>query len=209
MARGIGFAGGAIALLVVAALPACRGPGGGSPNRSTPFPTVDCGNLAARLDRGDWMVNQATRVSKVLETRLNQPPREIGYLVASEYRQMRGGPVFTMYKVTTLDREQQIGHIDQMGRGARYEPQRNGTFEAVDIGVGTLEDQVSAIFGLSRAVILEPTSERRLAFEALDRNGDGLLGREEAASYGGAVIGADRNGDGVVDFEEFDALDDL
>ncbi len=172
-------------------------------------PQEDPDNVASRLGRGDWMVSQATRVSKVLEPRPNLPPRHVGFLIASDYRQVRGGPVFTMYKVTTLNRDEQIGHIDQLGRGTRYEPRRNGTFESVDVGIGTLTQQVAAIFGLPRGVQLEPTSERRLAFEALDRNGDSLLSPEETAEYGDRIRSADANRDGRVDFEEFEAIDVL
>lgn len=172
-------------------------------------PQEDPDNLASRLNRGDWMVSQATRLSKVSESRVNLPPRHVGYLVTTDYRQMRGGPVFTMHKVTTLDRNEQIGHIDQLGRGTRYEPRRNGTFEEVDIGVGALPQQVASIFGFPRAVQLEPTSERRLAFEAIDRNRDGLLSAQESAEYGDRVQGADTNRDGLVDFEEFAAIEVL
>jgi hypothetical protein len=175
----------------------------------TPSPATDGDTLATRLDRGSWMVSQATRISMVMEQRPNLPPRHIGYLIASDYRQMRGGPSYRMYRVTTKDREEQIGHIDQIGRATRYEPQRNGTFSQVDVGVGRIEDQVAAIFGLDRAVSLEPTTERRLAFLALDRNGDGLLGGDEMREYGARLTQADTNRDGLLDYEEFSAIDVL
>jgi len=197
-----------IGLCVLAALvlSGCRSIRHAAP---TPSPDTAGDSLAARLDRGHWMVSQSTRISMVKESRPNLPPRHIGYLIESDYRQMRGGPAYRMYRVTTLDRDEQVGHIDQIGRTTRYEPQRNGTFSEVDLGVGRLEDQVAAIFGLDRAVTLEPTSERRLAFLALDRNGDGLLGGDEMREYGARLKSADSNRDGLLDYEEFSGIDVL
>lgn len=180
----------------------------------TGLPTVtrpnDATNLVMRMDRGDWMVNQGSKVYKVVAASApNRPPRHIGYVEERLYRQMRGGPEFTIYVVTTLDRREQIGKIDQLGRAIRYEPQRNGTFQQVDVGTNTREMSVAAIFDTLDRITLSPVSERRLAFEAIDLNGDGLLQANETSSLGDRVTGADTNGDGVVDFEEFDAVDIL
>ncbi|MDJ0520547.1 MAG: EF-hand domain-containing protein [Planctomycetota bacterium] len=167
-------------------------------------------SLAVRLDRGDWMVNKSTHIWKVMARGApNRPPQHIGYIEKRQYRQARGGPDFEMYSITTRNRDEQIGHIDQLGRAYRYEPQRNGTFARVPIGTNTLELNVQAIFETSDSVVLRETSERRMAFDALDANGDGLLQMSEASSFGDRVTGADTNGDGVVDFEEFDAVDVL
>ena len=193
--------------LSILILPAC------SSSRTTGrgLPTVSArDDIAQRIDRGDWMVNRATKVSKVMVTgEPNRPPRQIGFVEARKYRQRRGGPEFTMYVVTTLDRKEQIGHIDQLGRAYRYEPRRGGTFEKVALGSNTLERNVQAIFDTTQRVTLEPTTERRLAFEALDANGDGLLQPAESRSFGGRITEADTNHDGVVDFEEFDQIDVL
>jgi len=114
-----------------------------------------------------------------------------------------------MYTITTLNRDEQIGHIDQLGRAVRYEPRRNGGFESVDVGSNTIERNVQAIFDTKFRITLVGTSQRRIAFERLDANGDGLLQGAETASFGYRITGADTNGDGVVDFEEFNAIDVL
>lgn len=166
--------------------------------------------LAMRLDRGDWMVNKASTIHKVLAASApNRPPRHIGYVEERQYRQMRGGPEFTIYVVTTRDRKEQIGKIDQLGRAVRYEPERNGTFKQVALGSSSRELNIAAIFDTNERITLAPVSERRLAFEAVDANGDGLLQPAETRTFGDRIAGADRNGDGVVDFEEFDAVDVL
>lgn len=165
--------------------------------------------LASRIDRGGWMVSQQSKVYKVYESQMGLPERHVGYVMANSYKQVRGGPAFPMQVVTTLDRNDQIGHVDSLGRAVRYEPQRDGTFRNEPVGTGTLEDGVAAIFGTNRAVRLEATSERRLAFEALDVDGNGLLTPDESASFGDRIQGADTNGDGGVDFAEFDIVDTL
>ncbi len=165
--------------------------------------------LATRIDRGGWMVSRESKVFKVYESIGGQPERHIGYVVASRYQQARGGPAFPLHIVSTLHRDDQIGHIDSIGRAVRYEPKRDGTFSHEPVGAGTLTDGVAAIFGTNRPVRLEETSERRLAFEALDQNGDGLLQPAETSSYGGRLQKADANGDGGIDFNEFDILDTL
>jgi len=194
---------------------ACRSNAGarrGPPKGGLPsvLPSADCDNIALRLDRSDWMVNQGTRSWRVVShSAPNRPPEHIGYLVERRYRQMRGGPQFKMYSVTTLNRAEQIGHIDQIGRAVRYEPRRNGGFASVPAGSNTRELNVASIFETTDRITLEATSERREAFDALDENGDGLLQRGETISFGDRITGADQNGDGVVDFEEFDVVDTL
>jgi hypothetical protein len=193
--------------LLALALASCRSaPAGGSG-----LPVVSArDDIAQRIDRGDWMVNQRTKVWKVMAaSQANRPARHIGYVEQRVYRQRRGGPEFSIYIVTTLDRKEQIGHVDQLGRAFRYEPRRNGDFRQVDLGTNTLQRNVQGIFDTLDRVTLEPTSERRLAFEALDVNHDGLLQPEETRSFGDRIAGADTNHDGVVDFEEFDAVDVL
>jgi hypothetical protein len=172
---------------------------------------VDCEKLAARLDRGDWMVNQRTRIWKVQIARPqeNLPPRHAGYVIGRNYKQMRGGPAFQMYSVTTLNRNEQIGHIDSIGRATRYAPRRNLGFEEVDLGANSMTNNIAAIFDTPNVVSLEATTERQLAFEALDRNGDGGLTRDEVERYGDRIANADSNRDGKVDLEEFKAIEVL
>lgn len=159
-----------------------------------------------KLDRGDWTVSQRTAVWKVMEARVDLPPHAIGYLVQRKYRQMRGGPTYGMYEVTSLHRDEPLGRIDSMGRAWRYVPQRNAGVGEVDLGINTLENDLAAIFQTSRVVTLEKTTERRLAFEALDRDGSGVLEQAEMEGHGDRLRNADRNRDGVVDFDEFDAI---
>lgn len=167
-------------------------------------------NIAERIDRGDWRVSTGTKVFKVVaQAQPNRPPEHVGFMEERRYRQRRGGPEFTMYSVTTRNRDEQVGHIDQMGRAYRYEPQRNGTFNKVELPSNSLEINVQAILGSTKSVTFQQTSERRLAFDRLDADGDGLLQKVETESFGDRITGADRNGDGVVDFEEFDAIDVL
>lgn len=166
-------------------------------------------SLAVKLDRGDWMVDRRTQVWKVLEEQPDRPPVHIGYLVGCRYRQARGGPVYSYYWVTSLNRREKIGRIDTMGRAFRIVPRRNMGFAEVDLGAAGLENNVAAIFETNRPVVLQKTTERRLAFELLDENGDGVLSGEELATVGDRIAEADRNRDGVIDFGEFDALDTL
>lgn len=173
------------------------------------FNACNCPLIASRLDRGDWQVNERTAIWKVNEQVRNLPPQRIGYVLGSEFRQLRGGPTYTMYTVTTLDRRDQIGRIDQMGNAIRYEPRRDGGFEEVSVGTGTLEDQVAAIFDTRRIVRLERTTERKLAFEKLDTNGDGVLEGDEVKVYGARLTNGDVNRDGKVDYPEFEAIDIL
>ncbi len=177
----------------------------GIPGSSETIPA----DIPANMDRGRWMVNRATKVWKVMQDRDGQPQQHIGYVLGSRYRQMRGGPEFKMYKVTRLDRDDQIGHVDQMGRAIRYEPKRNGTFDEVPVGSSSLEENVGMIFDTSARVTLMPTSKNRIAFEALDLDGDGFLQEKETEKFGPRLDEADRNGDGVVDYEEFKDIDVL
>lgn len=172
---------------------------------------TDCDAIAARLDRGDWMVNQQTRIWKVRidQSLQNMPPKHVGFLLAKRFRQMRGGPEFEMYTVTSLNRKEQLGHIDSVGRAVKYEPRRNRGFVEKSVGTGSLEESVAAIVGTLERVTLEATTPRRLAFEAVDVNADGLLQPAEMQPYGDRLSGADRNGDKLVDFEEFAAVENL
>ena len=176
-------------------------------------PVLDIGCIDAchplTLDRGDWTVSRRTAVWKVQESVVNAPPKTIGYLVKRKYRQMRGGPEYYMYQVTTLNRREEIGRIDQMGRAWRYEPQRNEGFDQIDEGTHDLELGVAAIFQTRRAITLVDTTERQLAFELLDRDGSGFLEKNETEPHGDRLQNADRNRDGLVGFDEFDALDVL
>jgi hypothetical protein len=179
----------------------------GQPGFTERAPLVE--PLASRIDRGGWMISDQARVWKVMESQSGLPERHIGYVVGANYRQVRGGPAFKMYKVSTLVREDQIGHVDSLGRAVRYVPQRDGTFRPEPVGTNELSESVAAIFGTMRHVRLAETSERRLAFEALDIDGNGLLVPSETAGFGEQMQAADSNGDGGVDFEEFELIDRL
>jgi hypothetical protein len=169
-----------------------------------------CADPILNLDRGQWRVSEGSRVWKAMAaSAANRPPHHIGYVEERTYRELRGGPRFAIRMVTTRNRKEQIGHIDQLGRAVRYEPQRNGTFTEVAIAANTLEQNVGAIFDTRDRITLVPTTERRLAFEAIDLDGDGLLQSNETRDFGDRIAGADSNRDGVVDFEEFDAIDVL
>lgn len=196
----------ALALLVLA--PACSARRVGTcPSSET---TAD---IAARLDRGAWMRSKGREVWKVLEEQSvngqSRPPKHVGYLIARAYRQERGGPNFRVFEVTSLNQDEVLGRIDELGRVTRYEAQRNGTFVEAPLAASTRENDVGAILGSKRTITLERTNERRLAFEALDTNRDGVLQPAEVASFGSRLTGADTNHDKVVDFAEFDAIDAL
>lgn len=163
-----------------------------------------CGPL--ELDRGDWAVSRLGGVWKALESQPDRPPRHVGFVTRRRFKQMRGGPSYDMYEVTTLNRAEHIGHIDQMGRAWRYEPQRNTGFEKVDLGISNMENGVAAIFDTSREMFLERTTERRIAFDLLDRDGSGYLEEAELAKHGDRIRAGDKDRDGRVDFEEFDAV---
>ncbi len=164
---------------------------------------------ASRLDRGAWMVNKRSRVWKILkaDSRQGTAPEHVGYLKENKYRQVRGGPAFDMYTVTSLHQDEQLGHIDTLGRAVRYEARRNGTFEEVSVGTARLELSVAAILDTPERITLEETNKHRIAFAAMDTNGNGTLEPEETAAHGGLIRDADTNSDGIVDFEEFSALD--
>lgn len=201
----IGFA--ALAVLVVTGCTGMKK----CPAPPDPLHSIGCHTSSAplRLDRGDWMVSQRTAVWKVLESQAGTTPRHIGYLTQRNFRQMRGGPTYAMYVVTTLNRREEIGRIDQMGRAYRYDPRRNAGFDEVDIGVTTREVGVATIFKTDRQVSFEETTERRIAFELLDEDGSGYLESTEMVPYGDRLRSGDRDRDGRVDYAEFDLIDVL
>jgi hypothetical protein len=173
-----------------------------------------CADLVARIDRSDWVRAQGREVWKVFEDRTvngeTRPPRHLGYLIGRAYRQERGGPVFRVYEVTTLNQDEVRGRIDQLGRVTRYDAQRNGTFVETPLTASaTREDDIGAILGTRRAITLEKTSERRLAFEALDSDKNGLLEGPELEPFGSRLALGDTNRDQKLDFAEFDAIDVL
>jgi hypothetical protein len=160
------------------------------------------------LARGDWLVGEQAGLWIVLEHPYQGPPARIGYLSERHYREVRGGPVLTMYEVTALDRGQVLGIVDGLGAAKRFHPRRGGGLDVEPLGAATLPLSVQAIFGTTHPVTLERTSERALAFEALDKNGDKLLDATEYPRLKTRVANADRNGDGKLDLQEFLAADD-
>lgn len=198
-----------VAALGVLQVTACSGtPCPPPPERTLSIGCVESKD-ALRLDRGDWQVSRRTAVWKVLASRPDRPPVLVGYVTQRKYRQLRGGPEYAIYEVSRLDRRDLIGRIDQMGRTWRIEPSRDSGFEETDLGVMDLELGVQEIFENPRPMILEPTTERRLAFEMLDKDGSGYLERAETEGHGDRLATADRDGDGRLGFEEFDAIDTL
>jgi hypothetical protein len=187
---------------------------GCSTKRVVPCPSSISGaDIAARLDRGDWMRSTGSETWKVFEEQTvagqTRPPKHIGYLTGRDYRQERGGPTFRVYEVSTLNRQEVLGRIDELGRVTRYDPQRNGTFLETPLTASSLENNVGAIFGSPHAITLEKTNARHLAFEALDTDKSGALEGPEVAAFGTRLIDADLNKDGKLDFAEFDAIDAL
>lgn len=184
-----------------------------APQTSVPAgPTTsdDNARIARSLDPlANWQVNPDHDVWKVLISRSidGLPPKHAGYLVRRQYRKSRRAPVHEVYEVTTINRNQVVGQIDGLGRAVRFEPRRNAGVERVDVGVNTLENSVGAIFDTTERITLEKTSERSIAFERMDRDGNGVLGRDEVDRYGASILRADANGDGKIDRNEFNAID--
>jgi hypothetical protein len=196
----------------VATLAACR-----APRVEAPYGTP-LGTPAARtsapgellLDRGDWLVGDQSALFKVLLTpEGGARPVHAGFVVQRRYREVRGGPVFTMHEVTTLDRDEQVGLVDSLGNAKRFVPRRGGGIDVVPVGNNpSLEANVGAIFQEVRPVVIERTTERRVAFEMLDADRDGYV---TLAEWPPSRRGSDpdTNGDGRVDWQEFDAVDRL
>jgi hypothetical protein len=188
-------------------LPGCAGRGRRAPadgGAGLPATTVS-------LNRGDWVMGRTTGVWKVEAQGAtpNSAPERLGYVTSRLYREVRGGPTFTMYEVTTLDRDEIIGTVDTLGNAMRFRPRRDGGVDTEKVGNNTLPLSVQAIFGTMRPVTLVATTERALAFEALDANKDGVLDAKEFPRVNASVGSPDRNGDGKVDAQEFDLADDL
>ena len=114
-----------------------------------------------------------------------------------------------MYEVSTLDREEIIGTVDSLGNAIRFRPRRGGGIDTEKVGNNTLPLSVQAIFDTVRPVTLVATTERALAFEALDLNKDGMLDEKEFPRVKERIGSPDRNKDGKVDPQEFEAADDL
>lgn len=199
-----------VALLALTlAAPGCasrRGP------RSAPAGGTDAAPVGEfSLDRGAWLVGTAQGVwtASVPGDTPSSPPRRVGYVVARSHREVRGGPAFTVYEVYGLDRKEQVGFVDSLGNAKRFEVRRGGHVEVVDAGNATLPLSVQAIFDTMKPVTLEATTERRLAFEALDANRDGFLDKNEVQGIGAAYGNPDTNRDGKVDWSEYDAAERL
>ncbi len=184
---------------------------GAYPPEPEPVHSVGCYETrqSLNLDRGDWAVAQRTKVWKVLEYPAGELPNHIGYVTGRRFRQMRGGPGYDLYTVTTLNRSEEVGRIDQMGRAYRYEPRRNAGFAEVDLGSNSMENDVAEILQTTWEVTLEPTNDRRLAFELLDLDSNGFLEAAELKNHGDRIPRTDTNGDGRIDFQEFDRADIL
>ena len=161
------------------------------------------------LSRGDWLMGDQVGVWTVMAQQRTGAPQRIGYVTQRHYREVRGGPVFSLYEVTGLDREQPIGMVDSLGNATRYRPRRGGGFDSEDAGNAALELSVGSIFQTVRPLTLEKTSERALAFELLDVNHDGFLDKTEFPRINDRVKSPDKNHDGKLDAQEFNDADDL
>ncbi len=78
------------------------------------------------------------------------------------------------------------------------------------IYVSTIALGVAMAFGTAGAFAAEPGQERNLRFEKFDKNGDGLLSRDELKGqrwYDRAFSRADDNKDGLIDRNEFIKLE--
>jgi hypothetical protein len=161
------------------------------------------------LRRDDWLVGTQTGVwvATVPADVPGMPPVRLGYVVARSHRQVRGGPAFTIYEVTRLDRTVPIGIVDSLGNAKRFKPRRDGHIEVEDAGNSTLALSVGAVFETVKPVTLEATTEHRIAFETLDADKNGFLDAKEYPTIGAARGSPDVNRDGKLDFAEFDALD--
>ncbi len=174
------------------------------------------------LDRGGWIVGQQKGVWKVTQEVMGKAPLLLGYVVAREHREVRGGPTFTMYEVTTTDRKDVVGSVDSLGNATRFVPGRNGSVERVPVGNNRLDLSVAAIFDTVRPIELVPTTERALAIEALftsyDKDGDGQITRSDDLDKNEfppqpeqikRFLAADANRDGRVDRTEFESTLDF
>jgi hypothetical protein len=174
------------------------------------------------VNRGDWLVGKQTGVWKVLAEQHSGAPKRIGYVTSRNHREVRGGPAFEMYEVTSLDRNTVVGSVDSLGNAVRFAPTRN-TVEAIPVGNNRLEISVQAIFDLITPVTLEKTTERDLAvevvFNSYDHNGNGIIERDEKDADTNEYptvpeelkrfIKADANKDGRLDKTEFEATLDF
>jgi hypothetical protein len=200
----------AFALAAVAALglAGCRARPAGT---EYTVPTMAAPVGAMSLDRGAWLVGTTKGLWDVTvpgDTPSSKPVR-IGYVTAREHREVRGGPAFTIYEVTGLDRTSPVGIVDSLGNAKRFKPRVNGHQEIEDAGNSTLNFSVQAIFETTKPVTLTATTERKLAFELLDADGNGTLDATEFPAIAARRGSPDTNRDGKVDWNEFDADDDL
>ena len=147
------------------------------------------------LNRGDWLMGEQIGIWKILSQPRSGAPERIGYLSQRNYREVRGGPVFSIYEVTSLDRNQQLGIVDSLGNATRYRPRRGGGFDAEDAGNASLELSIGAIFQTVRPILLEKTTEHALTFEVLDTNHDGFLDKNEFPRITDRVRSPDKNRD--------------
>jgi len=198
-----------VALAAALLLPGCAGRGRRPAYTSDIEAVIPSGTVS--LNRGDWVMGETRGVWKVeaQPATTNAAPERLGYVTARLYREVRGGPTFTMYEVSTLDRSEIIGTVDSLGNAQRFRPRRDGGIDTEKVGNNTLPLSVQAIFSTMRPVTLVATTERALAFEFLDLNRDGTLDEIEFPRLKDRMISPDLNKDGKVDFQEFDQVDDL
>ncbi len=195
----------ALALLVTAVIPlnGCR-------SRGAPAESGVAAATSPRLtlDRGDWLVGRRERIYRALEeSGIGGAAKPLGFVTERSYREVRGGPAFSHWEVTTLDRNDVIGTVDALGNATRIEPGVAGQLNFVPAGNNTLILGVQAIFRAVNPIRLVETSERAIAFDALDANHDGMLDASEFPRLHDRVGNPDKNGDGKVDRNEFEDAD--
>ena len=211
----------ALAVAPLLGLAGCARRGGGSYPEALPWSVaVPVGDMS--LDRGGWIVGQQKGIWKVTQEVMGKAPTQLGYVIAREHREVRGGPTFTMYEVTTTDRKDVIGFVDSLGNATRFVMGRNGSVEKVRVGNNRLDLSVASIFDTVRPVQLVPTTERALASEALfaswDKDGDGLITRSDDPEKNEfpaqpaeikRFLAADASRDGKLDRTEFESTLDF
>src|SRR5688572_12067944 len=97
-------------LVLAAAFAGCKSPRVEAPFGPAPMTPATLAPAPGEivLDRGNWLVGDQCDVWKVLVEPREGRPVHLGYVVRRQYREVRGGPQFAMYEVTSHDRGDQV-----------------------------------------------------------------------------------------------------
>ncbi len=109
-----------------------------------------------------------------------------------------GGPHMGMEMAGTGHRH---GAVDQQQREARMEAFQNDLFKALDADHNGQLSQAE----FSKAWATAQTMMKKAAFAKLDKNGDGVLTKDEFPPYLAKLSAMDSNGDGTVSRDEMKA----